>query len=922
MRRGILVTLVPLVSLMPMPAGAQATTATVQGVVSTKEQGTPLAAWVEVRNRESGETRRAHTDSKGAWRILGLSPGPHDITAAALGFRRQRRENVQLVLGERARADFALERAVAELDPTIVSAAATLETDRLNVSTPVLQKEVERLPLNTRNVLGLAAVAPGVRTYGTEAGRAIPAAGPLPGARFVNLYVDGVEWKGMATGQLVGVPASGSLLPQESIREFRVYQNPYDAEFSRGASWIVSAVTQPGGNTLHGSIFGFDQARSLIARSAFQQVKPGYQRLQVGGNVRGPIVRDRLFFAASYESQATDNYVDVVPGRPQANPDIWDDYAGTFAAPVRNQMGTFRLTGLAGAHTLDAIWIGRRLTNQSNFGVRQNGVMLSHAAGATSSYSVTSLQLRDRYARSTVLNELSLRLLANDQVDAPLQPGPTLRYPGIQFGRTNYPVTITERQAGLTDKLSLAARAFGQEHLLRIGVELTRVYGSAFQPTSRDGFFSFVSDTSALPGSAQIGVGFVDPASAEDARDSRDSWLVGAFIQDQWRPVSSLTVMAGIRYDAELYTLNQGETAPWASDTVLQRVVGDRYLNTGDRVNDLDNVAPRLAVAWDVAHDGSTVLRAGYGVMYDRIPVQGAFSEEIAWRWRIYVIQNPGTTDPGVLRQRVIASGAASAPNLVLLPDRLQTPSNEQWSVGIGRRVNDRLALNVDYVHQQLMNLPVTVRANAVNTVTRTRPLTSRYGDLVLWGDFGVARYGGLLSSLTWDHGTTRVNVAYTLSWSESTLGTSATPDYPDSASYTMQASEADERHRVVLSGFTGLPRHVELSFVAIVASPHPYPIVEGTDLNHDGVLTDDFPDGMRTARRDGLENWYRTIDLRLGRRFALSRNTLVVTAEVFNLANWANHSDYQGTRSLLGYGSAVGDYARRQGQLGVRVEF
>ena len=919
MRCGILVALA---ALMPALAAAQATTSVLRGVVSANETGIPLAARVEVRSRETGETRHALTDSRGAYRILGLSPGLHDVTASSLGYRPQRRTGVQLVLGERSRVDFVLEHSVVELEPAVITAAATLEVDRLNISTPVLQKEIERLPLNSRNVLGVAAIAAGVRSYGTEAGRAIPGAGSLPTARLANLYVDGVEWKGMSTGQLVGIPASGSLLPVESIREFRLYQNPYDAEFTRGASWVISAVTQQGGNVLHGSLFGFGQARALVARGTFQQAKPDYRRLQLGANLRGPIVRDRLFFAASYESQVTDNYLDVVPGRPAANPGIWDSQAGTFRAPFRNTMGMARVTAVASAHTLDAIWIGRTLDNESSFGVRQGGVMLSHAAGTTSSYGVSSLQLRDRWARAASLNELSLRLLSNNQVDAPLQPGPTLRYPGIQVGRTSYPVTLTERQVGLTDKLSLTPRAFGQEHLLKLGVELARVFGSAYQPTSRDGFFSFATDTSTLPASAQIGIGYRDSATTADARDSRAGWLVGAFVQDQWRPVSPLTVMAGIRYDVELNTLNQRDVAPSASDTVLQRVVGGRLLNGGDRENDIDNIAPRIAVAWDVTHDGKTVMRAGYGVMYDRTPTLGAFNEALSWRWRIYVLQNPGTTDPAVLRQRIIAAGAASAPNLVLLPDRMRTASNEQWSIGLGRRMTDHVALNVDYVHQRLAHLPVTVRANAVNTVTRKRALTSRYGDLLLWGDFGDARYRGILSSLTYDRARVRLSVAYTLSWSGSEFGSVSTSDYPDSASYTMQPSEADERHRVVLAGSTGLPRQLELSFIAIAASPHPYPIVEGIDLNHNGVLTDDWPDGVRTARRTGFENWYRTIDIRLGKRFAIARGTLVATAEVFNLANWANHSEYQGTRTLLGYGSAIGDYARRQGQLGMRVEF
>lgn len=914
--------LVALSAFTPGLALGQATTSVLRGTVTEQHRGIPLAARIDVRNRETGETRHALTDATGTYRILGLSPGAHDVTATSLGYRPQRRVGVQLVLGERTRVDFALEHAIVELEPATITAAVPFETDRLNVSAPVLRSEIERLPLNARNVLGLAAIVPGVRTYGAEAGRGIPTAGPLSTARLVNLYVDGVEWKGMTTGQLVGTPATGSLLPVEAVREFRVYQNPYDAEFSRGASWVISAVTQQGGNELRGSMFDYQQGRVLVARGTFQQHEPEYRRLQFGANLRGAVVRNRVFFAASYEEQVTHNFIDVVPGRPAASPGIWDRYAGTFPAPFRNTMGVARVTALAGAHTLDVIWSGRTLTSVSNFGVRQLGVMLSRAAGTTSSYSVTSFQLRDRWAAPTSLNELSLHVLGNDQVDAPSQPGPTLRYPGIQFGRTSFPVALTERQVGLSDKLSLISHAFGQEHLLKIGAELARVHGLAYQPTSRDGFFSFATDTSSLPATAQIGMGYPDPSSAADARDTRTGWLVSTYLQDQWRPVSPLTVMAGVRYDVELNTLHQGDVAPWASDTVLQRVVGDRYLNAGDRANDVNNIAPRLALAWRLGRDDRTLLRAGYGLMYDRIPNQGAFSEALAWRWRIYVLQNPGTVDAAAIRKRIIAAGAASAPNLVLLPDRMQTPSNEQWSVGIGRRLTNRLALNVDYVHQRLAHQPVTVRANAVNTVTRQRPLTSRFGDLVLWGDFGDARYRGILSSFTYDDANLRINLAYTLSWSESEFGAVSTSDYPDSASYSMQASEADERHRIVLSGFTDLPRHFELSFIAIAASPHPYPIVDGTDLNHDGVLTDDFPGGMRMARRDGLENWYRTIDLRLAKRFALARSALVVTAEVFNLANWSNHSEYQGTRTLLGYGSAVGDYPRRQGQAGMRVEF
>jgi hypothetical protein len=270
----------------------------------------------------------------------------------------------------------------------------------------------------------------------------------------------------------------------------------------------------------------------------------------------------------------------------------------------------------------------------------------------------------------------------------------------------------------------------------------------------------------------------------------------------------------------------------------------------------------------------------------------------------------------------VIASGSSSAPNLVLLPDRLEAPANHQWSVGMGRRLTDGLALNLDYVDQRIVHLPVTVRANTVNTATRQRRLTNRYGDLLLWGDFGDARFREVATSFTYDRAATRVNVAYTLSWAESETSAATTSDFPDSASYVMQQSDGDERHRIVVSGVTDLPRGFQLALVAIAASPRPYAIIVGTDVNQDGLLIDDWPDGARTARRTGLEHWYRSVDVRVGKSITLSRGNLVATVEVFDLFNWVNHSEYQGTANLLGYGQPIGDYPRRQGQLGLRYEF
>jgi hypothetical protein len=907
------------------PLAAQATSVTLQGSVVATDGSIPQGTRVEVRSRETGISRATVAGRSGTYRILGLAPGAYDVAVRAIGYRPELREGVRLALAQHAVLDFSLERATVELPPSVIRAERPLEVQRTDVSTAVLQEEIESLPLNSRNVLNLAAVAPGIRTFGTEAGRSAPAAGAVPVAepRFSNFYLDGVEWKGMYVGQVVGQPAEGSIIPQEAIREFRVYLNSYDAEYARGASHVISALTHRGGNELEGSLFAFHQNRTLVARGSFQPAKPAYSRHQVGGNLRGPVLKNRLFFSLSYEGQITDNYIDVRPGRPAANPGIWDRYAGTFKAPHRLHNGLLRLTAPLRAHTVDATWAVRHILREGNFGTLLSTRMLSRDAGVVGGPTVNSLHLRDTYTSASLVNELSVHVLSMRNRQALITPGPTYQYPSVQIGRFNFPFRVHDQQIRAVNKTSYVLGDFFGQHVLKAGLEVSRVHTAVYRPTSAEGLFRFITDTSTLPSFAQIGVGFAGPSPTRDGASDINGWIVGAYVQDQWQPLRSLTITAGLRYDADINTLNQNLVAPWADDTTLHRAIGEQFLNTGDRENDLANLAPRLAISWDLSGRGRTFVRAGYGVMYDRIPLLGALPESREIGWRTYTFSNPGTTDPAELRRRVAAGGTTpTAPNIILMKDRLHAPENHQWSVGLGRQVGERLAVNVDYVNQRTKHLYVTIPANLPPRPGAPRPITNRYGTITIWDDFGDAKFDGLLASVTYDRRPTRLNVGYTLGWAQSEFGEYTVSDYADSTAYVMQRSEGDERHRVVVSGLTRLPFGLDASTLAIVASPRPFLVSAGSDVNQNGSDTDDWPDGTRTQRRDGWDHWYRTIDLRLAKSLPFARGHFTVTAEVFNLFNWANHSEYQAVHSLLGYGEPVGDFARRQGQIGARYQF
>ena len=909
-------------SIAAAGAGAQATSARLEGRILGDDASVPAAARIEVLSRETGTRRFVVADDEGRYLVLSLPPGSYDIGVRALGYRQQRREAVRLIVGDRAVIDFTLERGAVELEPTVVVGTRALEIDRRDVSTPIVQEQIDKLPLNTRNVLNVAAIVPGVRTYAPEVGRSLPHAGAVPGARLANLYVDGVEFKGTYAGIMVGAPGLGSILPQESVREFRVSMNPYDAEYTRGASWVMSAVTHRGSNRLEGSLFGFMQDQSLTAKGSFQLEEPDYRRYQTGFNLRGPVVRNRLFFSASYEGHRENQYITVTPGRPAVNSGIWDRYAGTFAAPLRTHTSVLRLTAPLGSHTLDATWIGRHVVNESAFGLRAAGYMLSYDAGLDTRVRMNSLILTDSYVAGRVVNELTLHLIDNSHHEHPLRAGPTYQYPGIQLGRITSPLLIRARHLRAVNKTSLQLGGGSGRHLLKWGLEVTRMSTDSYRPSSREGLFRFDHDTSTLPSFAQIAVGLNDPSGTSEARDLNQGWSFGAYLQDEWQPVPSLTITAGVRFDAELHMLNQRRISPWASDTTLQRVLGDQFLNSGDREHDLDNIAPRLAVSWDVLGRGHTYLRAGYGVIYDRTPVVPAHDEAFGIGWRVYTFQNPGTTDPEELRRRIATGGGVYRPNLVMIEDRMETPKNRQWSLGAGRRFGASWAANVDYLDQRLSDTHVTIRANLRHPVTRARPLTDRFGDITLWRDIGDAEFRALLVSLSYDRRQARVSAAYTLAWAKSEFGEFTNSDYPDSVAYVLQRSEGDERHRLVLSGLTPMPFGLELSGIAIFASPRPFLVFAGSDVNQNGSDLDDWPGGVRTHRRGGWDHWYRTIDLRLARTVPAGRGRLMVTGEVFNLFSWRNHSEYQARASLTGYGEPIGDYARRQAQLGIRYRF
>jgi hypothetical protein len=907
-------------------------TITLEGSVKGDTGPLPGAAVTAV-NVATRETSHTVTRSSGDFTILGIFSGQYVVTVRAVGYRPSS-DTVQLVIGQRAHLEFTMQRGASELAAQVVTSERVkqVEVQRLSVSTPVLKEEIENLPLNSRGIMNLAAVAPGIKTYAPQSGRTLPSGGAAPDLRFFNVYMDGVEMKSLYNGNIVGLGQTGSPLPQEALEQFRVYINPYDAEYTRAGSYVISAESRRGTNEWQGSAFGFFQNKPLIAKNAFQVTKPDFGRTQVGLNLRGPLVKDKLFIAASYELASTDFFLDV---NPISGPS-WTPFKGSFKAPNDNHTLFTRLTMVESQNvTYDAMVSARYLKGEGNFGgrVAQNG-------GISQDYKIYTGQLRQRYLAPSgnFVNEASLQLVNWNHDEEPLHPGPQLTYPGIVFGTSGFPLILKETHLRVVDRATWNFDNASGSHVLKAGIELSNIAASQTFPNNKDGSFNFPTDTSTQPNTASIAVGFTDPNGISDAVASATGRTTGVYVNDEWRIKPNFTLSLGVRHDAEFNTMDNDYTVPWASDPILKGIPELKdYLNTGNRKNQLGNFSPRVSFSWDPTSKNQTFLRGGFGIIYDRVTSFIGFQERKNSTWRTYNFTNPGTIDPAVLKARVLA-GQSGSPAPILIKHDMKTPHSIQGSLGIGHQFTSELGVNLDYVRQHMDNLYVERNPNYVDkTVTpNRRRLTPAFGDILLWDDIGQSDFSAFMLQGTWQRNQNRVNLAYTLGWYEGDFDTAGLPNYAYPFLFDQQRTSGDERHRVVLSNVSPIPFGFTFSSITTIASPRPFVTNDGRDINLDNITGDDYPGGTVTATGNRTtapanvwKNWYRTVDVRLARPLYSSNGKKVsLSAEVFNLFNWNNNLSYgfiqfqANGQPVSTFGQPTGAYAARQAQVGMRVDW
>ena len=613
------------------------------GVVVDAQGAAIGDAAVTLKNESRGIPRQTLSDEFGHYRFVFAEPGEYEVLFEKADFRPELVKGVRIGVGDVAIVDVelqigaVLEVVVVEID------TQRIDLERSQQATTLSDESISNLPIDRRDYLTFALLAPGVvgaTALADETDLRVKQT-PHSGLSFFgsngrgnSVSVDGGEVNDAGGGVR-------STISQEAVEEFQINRSNYAAEFGGASGAVINIVSKRGTNAVHGSAFGFLRHQSLDAGDPFARVlesgvlrrtKPPSKRGQFGGSVGGPIRTDRTFFFAAFEalvrressvvSLLTDRSIfgptaaqeqvlqflppgaaNVLRGvltSPQSTIDLFEQNSGVFPFRTDSRQFSFRLDHHYGER--------HRLTfRQSYADLEESNGNLQALLGVSRGSEVeqfdptTGLGLTSVLSAS-VTNEFRAQWsYRRFNVHSREKFGPEFRIGNFGIFNRDYllPSLNIERRYELKDNVSIMSGShlfkFGGQSLIRGAHAEGHVFfggrftfgdlpGNLLHPALPPSFTinALQSFNLGLAQTFQIGVG--DPLLAST------NPTTGVYAQDSWKVLPNLTLDFGIRYELD------SRKQPLPTDT--------------------NNVAPRFAFAWDPLGDKKTTVRGGYGIFY------------------------------------------------------------------------------------------------------------------------------------------------------------------------------------------------------------------------------------------------------------------------------------------------------------------
>lgn len=285
-------------------------TGSVAGTVTDPTGGVIPGATVTITNVDTAVKVTTKTNATGAYSFPELNVGHYELLVEAKGFADLQEKGIVIDVNSALRVDAQLQ--VSGGSERVEVAANTLEVDKVSteLGDVIGEESMNRLPLNGRSYTDLLALQPGVAPASNESMNGVNSYSNAPPSGGLN---DGTLSIGGARGTSNGFMVNGgnvqeqmangtSIIPNvDSIEEFRIITNNFDAEYGHYSGGLVNVITKSGTNRLHGNVFDFLRNTNLDARNYFSPTRADYHQNQFGGTFGGPVIREKLFFFADYQ---------------------------------------------------------------------------------------------------------------------------------------------------------------------------------------------------------------------------------------------------------------------------------------------------------------------------------------------------------------------------------------------------------------------------------------------------------------------------------------------------------------------------------------------------------------------------------------------------------------------------------------------